>query len=353
MTSPDALADFVATVERLRARHRLPALAAAVVSSTHVDVAATGHRRLRGPRDVTVDDRFHLGSNGKALTALLAARLVEEGRLAWDATLPALFPALAPAMHPAWREVTLRDLLLHVAGLPADPGAEAWQALESPPRARRLALVTNVLERPPAGRRGDFAYANLGYIVAGAAIEQAANAPFEPLLVSRVLAPLGVTTAGFGAAGTAGEDDQPMGHRARWLLWRTSVPPGPEADNPPVYSPAGRVHVSVRDYARVVQATLRLMRGEDGLVRAATMRAMLDATAPEADGARYTTAGWLATERDWSGGTAYTHAGSNTLHYAVAWIAPARDRAVLALTNQGGARAPLALDEVVSALVSA
>ncbi len=36
---------------------------------------------------VTLDDRFHIGSDTKAMTATLAGMLVEEGKLRWDSTI--------------------------------------------------------------------------------------------------------------------------------------------------------------------------------------------------------------------------------------------------------------------------
>ena len=345
---------LTALLDSMLREHDLPALAGAVVTSDHVAAAAVGSRRLGGPANVTDGDRFHLGSNGKAMTALLVGGLVVDGWLAWDAPLPALFPETAARMHAAWHGATLRDLLTHTSGLAENPDPAAWAtAASDTPRAQRAAVVAWALGRPPAGPRGAYAYSNLGYLVAGAAAERAAGGEYEALLVAQVLAPLGVTTAGFGAAGAAGRDDQPLGHRTALLVRRTAVEPGPEADNPPVFSPAGRVHMSVGDYARFVQAALRGLRGRADGVDAATLRALVGMSAA-ADGAeaRYTAAGWLATERAWAGGRAYTHAGSNTLHFAVAWVAPERDVAVMVLLNQGGRLAPAVADQVVGRLLA-
>jgi CubicO group peptidase (beta-lactamase class C family) len=342
VAAADDRARLPALLDALRRQHDLPALAAAV-----------GSRRLGGPADVTDADRFHLGSNGKAMTALLVADLVDEGRLAWDAALPALYPDAALRMHPAWRDATLRDLLTHTSGLRANPERAAWADLaDGTPRAQRAAVAAWTLTGAPARPRGTYAYSNLGYVLAGAAAERAADGAYEALLLARVLAPLGVATAGFGAAGTAGRDDQPLGHRTSWLVRRTAVEPGPTADNPPVFSPAGRVHMSVGDYARFVQAVLRGLRGRADGVAATTMRTLVGMSAPS-DGAeaRYTAAGWLVTERAWAGGPAYTHAGSNTLHFAVAWLAPERDVAALVLVNQGGRLVPAIGDEVVGRLL--
>ncbi len=352
----DARAALAALLDTIRREHDVPALAAAAVTSDRVVAAAVGSRRLGGPADVTDADRFHLGSNTKAMTALLVARLVEDGRLAWDAPLPALFPESAGRMHAAWRAATLRDLLTHTSGLAENPDPAAWAgAAGATPREQRAAAAAWALARPPARPRGTFRYSNLDYILAGAAAERAAGAPYEELLVARVLAPLGVTTAGFGAAGTPGRDDQPLGHRTTAVLGRrTAVEPGPEADNPPAFAPAGRAHMSVGDYARVVQAVLAGLQGRDGVVRAATMRALVEMSVPaDQPGARYTGAGWLATERAWAGGPAYTHAGSNTLHFAVAWLGPGRDAAAVVLVNLGGGRAPAAADDAAGRVLTA
>jgi hypothetical protein len=61
--------------------------------------------------------------------------------------------------------------------------------------------------------------------------------------------------------------------------------------------------------------------------------------------------GWIVTERPWAGGTVYTHAGSNSMNLAVAWVAPLRDMAVLVTTNQGGSAAAKGADEASAALI--
>src|SRR6266849_3624218 len=81
-----------ATIAR-NARSELPALAAAVVKDGKiVAVGAVGTRKAGATAPVTVHDRFHLGSDTKAMTALLAAMFVEEGKLRWDTTVAAVFP---------------------------------------------------------------------------------------------------------------------------------------------------------------------------------------------------------------------------------------------------------------------
>ena len=47
----------------------------------------------------------------------------------------------------------------------------------------------------------------------------------------------------------------------------------------------------------------------------------------------------------------FTHAGSNTLNYAVVWMAPLKRFAVAVATNQGGDEAAKACDQVAGALI--
>src|SRR4051812_17776610 len=71
----------------IRDKTGLPALAAAVVRSNSIVAAgAVGVRKAGSTTSVTVEDKFHLGSCTKAMTATLVGMLVEDGHLAWTNT---------------------------------------------------------------------------------------------------------------------------------------------------------------------------------------------------------------------------------------------------------------------------
>ncbi len=109
-------------LDSLRYALDLPALAGAIVTGDGLlDAQAVGCRRYGGAANITVDDQFHLGSCGKAITATLLGVLVDEGRVSWTSTLPELFPEYANSMRPEYRAVTLRDMLSHGAGFMRDP----------------------------------------------------------------------------------------------------------------------------------------------------------------------------------------------------------------------------------------
>ena len=74
--------DISAFLEPLRAKFDLPALAVAVLKTGKLEaIGAVGVRKFGANAPVTLDDRFHLGSCTKAITATLIAKLVEDKKL--------------------------------------------------------------------------------------------------------------------------------------------------------------------------------------------------------------------------------------------------------------------------------
>lgn len=342
--------DLSSLLSPIRQKHRLPALAGAILTSNGLLAAgATGVRKYHSNIPVTVNDQFHLGSNAKAMTATLLATLVEEGKLSWETTLEQVFPSLK--MHSAYQTVTLEQLLAHRAGFPSrswprGKGFFSMHRLLGTPREQRRAYIAAILAEPPVSEPGTtFLYANRSYTVAGAIAEEIMNTSWEDLMRQRIFQPLGMETAGFGPMGMPGKLNQPWQHKLIWK-WRWAIKSGPRSDNPRVIAPAGSVHCSVVDWAKFIQAHLRGEQGEPGILRPETFNRLH--TAPF--GGNYGS-GWIAVDRPWAGGRALTHTGSNTMNYAVAWLAPAKDFAVLVMTNQGGRTTFNACDEAAVALI--
>jgi CubicO group peptidase (beta-lactamase class C family) len=109
--------------------------------------------------------------------------------------------------------------------------------------------------------------------------------------------------------------------------------------------PAGIVHASVLDWAKFAALHLAGARGKAKLLKRESFRRLQ--TPP--GGADYAM-GWIVTRREW-GGHVLTHAGSNTMWYAVVWMAPEKDFAVLVACNQGGDPAAKACDEAAWELI--
>ena len=61
--------------------------------------------------------------------------------------------------------------------------------------------------------------------------------------------------------------------------------------------------------------------------------------------------GGVVVKRDWAGGNALMHNGSNTMWYVVMWLAPGRKFSVVVATNIAGSGAERGCDEVAAAMI--
>ncbi len=336
---------IVNVLEPIRQSHHLPAVGAAVMTSRGVVMSGvTGVRKTGSDVAATIDDQWHLGSDTKAMTAVIIATLIERGKLTWEETLGEIFPELASTFSADFRAITITQLLSHHAGLTSDLD---WRELSrsstslTEQRLNALKKAASIKLNSTPGTK--FEYSNLGYTLAGAIAERAGGQPWETLMRAIVFKPLGMASCGFGGLGTLGKIDQPWPHEANGKPRPSN---GPEVDNPEVMGPAGTVHCSIGDWSKFIIDQLRGERGEGALLKPETYKAL---HTPRFGGIY--AFGWGVGSQPWADGVVFQHNGSNALNFAVVSIAPLRDFAVLAVTNQGGNEAGKATNEAVSELI--
>jgi CubicO group peptidase (beta-lactamase class C family) len=335
------------TLERIRAAHETPALAAAVVSRGGVIASGAAGTRYRGsPAPVSVRDRFHVGSNAKAMTATMIATLVDDGRLQWTSTVAGVFPELVDSLDAGFHDATLEQLLAHRAGViaftsPLEFGAAG--EMSGPPMEQRRLLTARLLRRPPLAAPGDsFHYSNAGYSIAAAMAERVTGQAWEDLMQERLFRPMGITTAGYGWPAAA-DTTQPRGH-----LPLTPGPPAPQPlDHPyrlPAYlAPAGDVYLSIEDYARFVQANLQGLGEGHPLLRPESWRRLHTAIGGYALGGGVNT----HAER----GVQSLHAGSAGTFFAQVLLLQERDLALFVVANAADPRTQQAIAETVGVLL--
>ncbi|NUM55373.1 MAG: beta-lactamase family protein [Candidatus Hydrogenedentes bacterium] len=342
--------DVSAELRTIVVQNDVPALFVGVVNESGlVALGAAGVRRKGSPYPVSVDDKIHLGSCTKAMTATLVAALVEEGVMTWNDTVSGAFPELVRSMHSKWKSVDVTELLTHSSGAPTDLNFDGlWERLwnsRDAPKQQRLELVRGVTSRAPEAPPGTkYIYSNAGFAIAGAIAEHAAGAPYEDLMHDRLFKPLGMTSAGFGAPGTPDRVDQPRGHTEDG----DAVEPGHDADNPAAIAPAGTVHCSMADWAKFVKLHLDAAMGHPRLLKAetfATLHSAVNNFQPQY------AMGWAVVNRDWAGGEVLTHNGSNTMWFCVVWVAPRMGFAVMVACNQGGKKVQKVVDDAAGTLI--
>src|SRR2546423_3875500 len=124
-------ADFTVFLRSVLAESGLAAIAASAMrESSLLALSAVGVRKVGDKTPVTSADKFHIGSCTKAMTASVAAMLVEQKKLEWKTTLASIFPERASKMHEGFRATTLEMLLTHRAGLPHDGNYAALPQIE-------------------------------------------------------------------------------------------------------------------------------------------------------------------------------------------------------------------------------
>jgi CubicO group peptidase (beta-lactamase class C family) len=330
-------------LERVRAKYHLPALAGAIVTDDGVvDMAAVGVRKAGTNVAVTTGDLWHLGSDTKAMTALLAGTFVAQGKLSWNDKVVSFFPEIADKIPAANRDITIAQVLSHRAGL--EGNLPRWQAvlLAGPITDQRRAAAEAALQSP-AYAPGAFHYSNCDYVVIGAILEKLGGKSWEDLMRERIFQPLHMDSAGFGGTGTVGQIDQPWPHRADG----SPVPSnGPLTDNLPYMAPAGAVHCTMADWGKFLADQMRGGSGKQALLPAAIYTAMQTPALNSDYGF-----GWMIVPRPWAGGKMLSHAGSNTMNFAACWLGPARGYGVLVCSNQGGDALGQATNEAQEAML--
>ena len=318
------------SLRALRTAVACPAMGVAwQVANGPAHVVVDGWRSTASKVPVQAGDRWHLGSVTKNMTATLAARLIEQGLLDWTTPIGDVLGARVPDMQAAYRDLTILHLLCHRAGLVRDVQTQAYVHL--PPEQQRLAYVRAGPREPPLGPAGtNTAYSNVDYVAVGLMLELAGRAPWEELLASQVLQPLGLREFGFGPPDTADGRDQPQGHRmgARGLeAVRTDVPVA--------MGPAGRVNMALPDLVTYLRAH---RDRASGFLKSASW----DKLHTPPFGGNYAL-GW-----DVSPGGVLSHGGTNGWWKSEVRVDPRRRLACAAVTNvlnDNGQRALLELDD--------
>lgn len=325
-------------MQGISSQYNLPALGAmAIQKDKLVEESFTGIRRVGEITPVTSEDAFHLGSCTKAMTATLAAVLVDENKIQWNNSLSSLLPDLE--LHPSFRDLPFDLLLVHRAGITGDDDV-LFQKLHSLNGMSGKELVLQeILTRPPTYSPGSMSsYSNYGYIIAGRIFERLTGKTYETLMREKLFLPLGMESCGFGPA------PKVSGHVKSGNIYTPVA-----GDNPEAFGPAGRVHCNLKDWGKFLSMLLDGWKGSSSFLTQVSFK-KLQGTYPAPD-SEFSYGGWKIVNRAWAKGTAFTHTGSNTANYANVWLAPEIDSLFMSVTNAGGEEAFMATDTAIGNMI--
>ncbi len=254
--APRTIDELRARIAEVLARERVPGVAIALVDRDGPQwIGGVGIADTETRAPVTGDTVFRVASITKAIVGLGVMRLVEQRRLALDRPIAETLRDVP--IDNAWdavAPVTLAELLEHTAGLDDMRPNEVF--VDDDAMTPAAALAKNPRSRTIRWRPGSRpAYSNVGYGLAGRAIEIATGEPFDAWLRREVLLPLGMREADF----------------RRTDALRAQLATGYHGDTrmefrPIAHRPAGALLASASELARLVQFWLRRGDGFPAIV---------------------------------------------------------------------------------------
>lgn len=303
--------------------HNSQAVAALLITPEGTETALagqTGNPRHPGP---TPDTLFEIGSVTKVFTALLLAEQIEQGVLTLDTPVATRLPSDDPTA------LTLQPLASHTAGLPRLPIARVLWATLYPANPYRGSqpeeLYGAIATASPDPATCE--YSNLGPALLGQLLATAGGQPYETLVQTQVLTPLGLTDTHFDLDAAA-RDRLAQGYKENTLPtanWQLDA-----------YAPAGGLKSTLTDMGQFLVAAM----AADWPPLALSLQPQSEDCEPNFG------LGWVFTDVD--GAPMIMHNGRTGGYYAfVGWL-PEAEQGLVLLTNTSDAQG----DEVAKALLT-
>ncbi|MEP6634745.1 MAG: serine hydrolase domain-containing protein, partial [Luteimonas sp.] len=195
------VADFV---EQMRQEYDVPGVAIGIVQDGKVVMSrGFGVRKLGKPEAVDGDTRFMIASNTKALTTLMLAKLVDAGKLNWNARAEDVYPGFKLGNAATTDKVLVKHLICACTGVPRQDYEWLFEGEKQSPGTVMSTLATM---QPTSGFGELFQYSNPMAAAAGYIGGQVAypgtelGAGYDKAMQTLVLDPLGMRDTTFNYA---------------------------------------------------------------------------------------------------------------------------------------------------------
>jgi CubicO group peptidase (beta-lactamase class C family) len=167
---------------------KIPGISLIILQNNHLVYGqGYGYSNIEHQVPVKLETMFQSGSMGKQFTAMAVMILVERGEIDLD-TLVKEYIEDAPK---EWKNMTVRHLLTHTAGMGDYPDGFDYQSDMDEDDMFELIKTIRLDSKP-----GDqYAYSNLGYVTLGVLIRRVTGEFYGDFLESNVFEPLGMKTA--------------------------------------------------------------------------------------------------------------------------------------------------------------
>ncbi|MBS1779576.1 MAG: serine hydrolase [Bacteroidetes bacterium] len=236
-------------------------MAYAVVSSDSIyEMQVLGVRKINTKLQARFNDRFRIGSNTKAITGMLAALLVKQGKLSWSTKFFDIFPEMRTHSRKEYYNYTLLDLLtfrtrfIRYTYTDALPTKDQFKGDE---QEQRYQFLQWVLQQSPVQTNG-ISFSNPNYVAVGLMLERISGKTYNQL-VKELGQKLNIDLD-IGQP-NAKDITQTWGHN-------TSLTPEAPADNYKLnwLLSAGNINLTLPDYAKFIQLQLSGLQGRSSML---------------------------------------------------------------------------------------
>ncbi|UJR38010.1 hypothetical protein I4U23_030692 [Adineta vaga] len=331
-------ADVSSELEPIRVKYNMPGLSTLALKNGQIIAqGAAGYRRQGDPTPLLVTDPINIGSCSKWMTATLAGRLVDRKRLSWTTQIHECFPNFM-SFNSVFRNATLEQFLAHRSGVQQSTTfySRYYSKLivqKGTFREIRHWVAETVLKDAPEVKPGEYLYANQGYAVAAAMIEQITGQDWETLIHEYVFAPLKMTSATIGVIYDENIPPKtPVGHdlplNVKTPVPRPLLPANVLHSDQSATGPGGYIACTLQDWAKFLHA--HVVGVTTGYLSAETAQKLKRPFI----GVEGYGLGVSAYNRTWATpGQALVHSGDIFGQDTVFWMTPSRDLIVATYAN--------------------
>ena len=263
---------FDSLANDLISRTTIPSVVFSYITPDTCLFGIAGVNNINDKKEVQLTDKYSLGSNTKAITALIAMKMVEEGQISLDTKLLDLIPSLKKKIKKTYRKITLGELLSHRAHVKSymyEPDYIGFpEELPDNLVEQREIFVKHVLNQEPLISEKSWNYSNAGYVIASHMMETAAGKSYQEL-VDDFMKEMGYDHY-FGLPNRE-DENAPSGHMMEGEVWTEIGPTHEYSGVPEMMSAAGMLSMNILDYANLIQMQLKGLNGEETYLSAESM----------------------------------------------------------------------------------
>jgi CubicO group peptidase (beta-lactamase class C family) len=263
--------NHVQYADSIRKSNNIPEISYAVISGNKtLEISAIGLHSVNLKDGATLNDRFHIGSNTKAMTAFIIAKYVENGKLKWNTKFFDLFPSLKQTSKPEYYDITLEKLLSYQAGIQPFQGENdpSVPDFKGNPQEKRNQFGKFILTLDPAKINSEhkYVYSNAGYTLATMMVEKVTGKSWEQLVDKVFNKDLKLDVKLSWPENQIAKDT--WGHS---FENNKLIPVPSNTDYHLDYTePAGDINIKLKDYIKFIQLHIQGLEGHDNYLKAST-----------------------------------------------------------------------------------